>query len=121
MQYPEVDNEGRRIYSAMVTGMDMAVGQIVEALKENDLYDNSFLLFSSDVMMMIHCIKANLEWIWANLSPVQNGGQYSSEANGNNYPLRGEKNTLWEGGTRVPSFLHSPRLLQASTGAVYNG
>ena len=61
MQYPEVDNEGRRIYSAMVTGMDMAVGQIVEALKENDLYDNSFLLFSSDVMIMIHCIKANLE------------------------------------------------------------
>ena len=57
LQYPDVDNDGRRIYSAMVSGMDMAVGQIVEALKENDLYGNSLLLFSSDVMM-IHSVEA---------------------------------------------------------------
>ena len=50
---------------------------------------------------------------------LQNGGATASYASGSNYPLRGQKDTLWEGGTRVPAFLHSP-LLQAP-GGVYDG
>ena len=33
----------------MVTGMDNAIGDIVNSLKEKGLYDNSIILFSSDV------------------------------------------------------------------------
>ena len=39
----------RRIFSAMVTGLDIAIGRIVKALREEGLYDNSIILFSSDV------------------------------------------------------------------------
>ena len=41
----------RRIFSAMVTGMDIAIGNVVEKLREEGLYDNSIILFSSDVSL----------------------------------------------------------------------
>ena len=44
------------------------------------------------------------------LPTLQNGGQVI--AGGNNYPLRGIKSTIWEGGTRAASFVHAPYILQ---------
>ena len=35
-------------------------------------------------------------------------GSGEGGSGGSNFPLRGEKNTIWEGGTRVPAFIHSP-------------
>ena len=37
-----------------------------------------------------------------------NGGAVSNS--GSNWPLRGSKHTLWEGGVRVPALLHGPGL-----------
>ena len=53
-QYPGSEDESpgmyeRRLFSAMVTGLDIAIGRVVEALREKGLYDNSIILFSSDV------------------------------------------------------------------------
>ncbi|KAK3801542.1 hypothetical protein RRG08_047208 [Elysia crispata] len=92
--YSHIKSRERRIYSGMVTAIDEAVGQIVDALEGNGLADNLLLVFTSD-----------------------NGG--SPYMGGNNLPLRGSKNTLWEGGTRVPTFVYSPSLLQ-TTGHVSN-
>ena len=33
----------------MVTALDDAVGEIVEALKESQMYDNTIIVFQSDV------------------------------------------------------------------------
>ena len=48
-QFPNVEDEGRQTYSAMVAGMDMAVGSVVDALRQYGLYENSIILWSSDV------------------------------------------------------------------------
>ena len=40
----------------------------------------------------------------------QNGGK--NKKGGSNYPLRGQKGTLQEGGTRVVAFVYSENLLQ---------
>ena len=41
------------MFSAMVSGVDIAIGHIVDHLKQEGLYDNSIILFSSDVSILI--------------------------------------------------------------------
>ena len=91
----------------MVSGLDIAIGQIVEKLKQEGLYEESIILFSSDNGG--HNAACG----------VRRGCGDDGGSGGSNYPLRGQRATLWEGGMRVPAFLHSP-LLQ-NTSSVYNG
>jgi arylsulfatase A-like enzyme len=73
-------------YNGMVTIIDSAIGNITRALKKNNfMWSNSLFVFTSD-----------------------NGGPTAmavSGHSGNNFPLRGGKFTVWEGGVRVPAFI----------------
>lgn len=73
----------------MVSALDESVRQIVTTLKKKGLYDNSIIIFTTD-------------------NGAAAGGLDASA--GSNYPLRGAKNTLWEGGVRGVGFVHSPLL-----------
>ncbi|XP_072023683.1 arylsulfatase B-like [Amphiura filiformis] len=92
--YKNISDGNRRNYSAMVSYMDHSVGRIVDALKQTNKWKNSVLVFSTD-----------------------NGG-FTGDNSGNNWPLRGQKATLWEGGVRGIGFVNSPLIPPHSRGRV---
>jgi arylsulfatase A-like enzyme len=78
--------QGRPVYAAMVEAMDTAIGQVLAALRENGLAENTVVVFTSD-----------------------NGGLSTSEGhNTSNRPLRGGKGWVYEGGIREPLIMRWP-------------
>ncbi|EFN75189.1 arylsulfatase B isoform X2 [Harpegnathos saltator] len=77
----------RKRYAAVVSKLDESVGKVVEALKNRNMLSNSIILFMSD-----------------NGAPTS--GFLSN--GGSNYPFRGIKKTLWEGGVRGAAAIWSP-------------
>ena len=88
----------RSIYQSMVNLFDIIVGNITIKLKENNLWNNTLIIFSSD-----------------------NGGQLTlNEAAANNYPLRGGKFVPFEGGIRVNAFVSGGYLPEKQRGLKTN-
>ena len=92
--YRYVGDTKRRIKAAMVTAMDEAIGNVIDSLKKAGMWNDTFIVFTTD-----------------NGGPVQTGSS--------NWPLRGSKGGLWEGGHRGVAFVHGKMLNK--TGYVYNG
>jgi arylsulfatase A-like enzyme len=90
-RFPGVEDERRRVYYAMVSAVDEAVGRVLGALKEHGLEENTLVLLLSD-----------------NGGPTYTGVQ-------SNGALRLGKLFLFEGGVRVPFVVRWPGVLEAGT------
>lgn len=88
-----IEDYNRRKYAGVVTAMDESVGRMIKALGQSSMLENSIIVFISD-----------------------NGAQTEGllENYGSNYPLRGLKFTLFEGGIRGVACVYS-RLIQNSS------
>lgn len=78
------------VFASMVSGMDQAVGQVINALKASGQYDNTLIVFTSD-----------------------NGGLATGKGKKkaiptSNFPYRAGKSFLYEGGIRVPLMIKYP-------------
>ena len=79
-RYSHVEDENRRTYLAMVASLDDNLGRLTDHLKRRNLYANTMIFFLSD-----------------------NGGAWRGGKRwADNHPLRAGKETLFEGGIRVP-------------------
>ena len=68
------------------------VGQLLDKLKELGLEENTIVMYSTD-----------------------NGAEKASWPDGGTTPFRGEKNTNWEGGYRVPCAIRWPGVIKPGT------
>lgn len=80
-RFPQIQDEKRRTFAAMLSAMDDAVGRVLAKIRELGQEENTLIFFIAD-----------------------NGGPTASTTSGNG-PLRGFKMTTYEGGPRVPFLL----------------
>ena len=83
-------SEKRAKLVAFIEHLDEGIGKLIEELKVLDLYDNTLIIFTSD-----------------------NGGLLTDEAD--NGPLRDGKQSVYEGGIRVPAFAVWSGKIEASS------
>jgi arylsulfatase A-like enzyme len=77
-RFGAIPDAKRRVFGGMLTALDEGVGAILKRLRDANIEENSLVFFLSD-----------------------NGGP-TAELGTNNYPLRGYKGDVFEGGIRVP-------------------
>ena len=84
---PDFEGESEAgLYGDVIEEIDWSVGEIMSALQRNGLDDRTLVVFTSD-----------------------NGPWHTGSA----APLRGKKNTTWEGGMRVPCIMRWPGRIPA--------
>ena len=103
MTHYREQKEGPRFAAsaALITHADQLLGRLVHSLRDAGMWDETLVIHLSD-----------------------NGGQVNwveEEVQGNNWPLRGMKRSLFEGGVRVPAFVGGGALPYPARGRVLDG
>jgi uncharacterized sulfatase len=84
-KHHDMKNHDLQVYAGMIEALDRSVGEIVHALEENGLTENTLIIFASD-----------------------NGGAGYIGLDNINKPYRGWKLTHFEGGMHIPFFAKWP-------------
>jgi arylsulfatase len=89
------ESEGKTGLGIEADGMvehDAMVGQLLDELKKLGIEDNTIVMYSTD-----------------------NGAEFMMWPDGGSTMFRGEKNTQWEGGFRVPTLIRWPGVIKPGT------
>ena len=87
-----IAGEGTNFYADGMVEHDNHVGQVLDLIDKLELADNTIVMYSTD-----------------------NGPHFNEWPDGGITPFRGEKNTNWEGGFRVPTVVRWPGRIAAGS------
>ncbi len=118
-RYAHIDNEHRRVHAAMVSELDTAIGRIVDTLESQGMLHKTLIWFMSDngginpsafPEGLVRWVDRLTNWFDKPLpttflefvrSNVQEGGS-------DNTPYKKGKQSVYEGGVRVPALVFWP-------------
>lgn len=89
---PQIKDHTQRTYGAMIRQLDRRIGDVLQALNNNGLEQNTIVVFTSD-----------------------NGGAWYTGIPDLNQPYRGWKGTFFEGGIHVPLLMRWPGRIAPGT------
>lgn len=84
-RFPNIEDDNRRIYLAMISHLDDGIGELIKYLKDKGIYDETLIVFASD-----------------------NGGASYTKATDNG-ELAGGKMSQFEGGLEIPMIVKWPK------------
>ena len=93
----------RGLYGDVIEEIDYSVGRIIDTLRELELVNDTYVLFTSD----------NGPWLINNKDLAD--GRLPNDRGGSAGPLRSGKVSTWEGGQRVPTIVWAPGRVPAGT------
>ena len=120
--YAHIENPNRRVHAAMVTELDTAIGQLMATLEQEGILENTLVWFMSDngglnpaaVPEGLVTVFQRLEdWFGKPLflTPLEFVRTNVLDGGSDNTPYRKGKQSVYEGGARVPSILYWPKRL----------
>ena len=105
-----VGKTGLGPYGDFVMNVDDTVGQVLKALDETKLADNTLVMFTSDNGSFMYRVNDEDDHV---KTPTKQ--QYHSKSHTANGPWRGTKADIWEGGHHVPFFARWPGKVKAGS------
>lgn len=106
-----IPDENRRIYHAMVNFLDDQLKNVTDEMRRLGMWDTTLMILSSDNggYVLDPQGPCNTTTSTTAGSPATDTGHgtvcFNGEAGANNYPLRGGKYAMFEGGIRVNAFV----------------
>jgi len=89
----------RRTFAGMLSAVDEGIQNVTQALKQKGMLEETLIVFTSD-----------------NGGPIYGGDAVGAR----NWPLRGGKHSIWEGGVRATAFITGHGIADAVKGTEYN-
>ena len=105
-----VGKTGLGPYGDFVMNVDDTVGQVLKALDETKLAENTLVMFTSDNGSFMYRVDDEDDHV---KTPTKQ--QYHSKSHTANGPWRGTKADIWEGGHHVPFFARWPGKVKAGS------
>ncbi|KAL3933653.1 MAG: hypothetical protein SGPRY_000195 [Prymnesium sp.] len=114
-RFAHIRDANRRVYTAMVRYLDDQLAAVTNAMRRRGMWEDTLMIFTSD----------NGGFVNSPLGPCSPSARgttcFNGESGASNWPLRGGKYSMFEGGIRVSAFVSGGFLPPAVRGTRLDG